>query len=73
MLEALSEIFPELLYAMLASGLALLGLFVENLGLQNLNNGQTTMGLWMAAVGVVALYAGFKLAHEKVVPAVRAA
>lgn len=72
MFETLSEILPELVYAVLAGALALLGLFTENLGIQNLANGQTTMGLWMVAVGIVALYAGFKLAHENVLPGLRA-
>lgn len=73
MYETLSEILPELLYAVLASTLTLLGLFVENLGIQTLSSGDTTMGVWMAAVGLVALYAGFKLAREKVVPGLRTA
>jgi hypothetical protein len=73
MFETLTEILPELLYTLLAGALALLGLFTENLGVQNLTNGHTTMGLWMVAVGIVALYAGFKLAHEKVLPGIRAA
>lgn len=73
MLETLSEILPELFYAVLASGLTLLGLFVENLGIQNLTGGQTTMGMWMAGVGVLALYAGFKVLQEKVLPGLRAA
>mgnify|MGYP000309587863 CR=1 FL=1 len=73
MYETLSEIVPELLYAVLASALTLLGLFVENTGIQTLGSGDATMGLWMTAVGIVALYAGFKLAREKVVPGLRAA
>jgi len=73
MYETLAEVVPELLFAVLASGLTLVGLVAENAGLQNLSSGHTTMGVWMAAVGIVALYAGFKVAREKVVPGLRAA
>ena len=73
MFEPLTEILPELTYAVLASTLTLAGLFAENLGFQNLSGGQTTIGLWMVAVGIVAIYAGLKIAREKVLPGLRAA
>lgn len=73
MFESLWELVPELLYAGLAGALTLLGLFVENTGIQTLGSGETTVGLWMTAVGLVALYAGLKLAREKVLPTLRAA
>lgn len=73
MFETLTELLPEILYALLASALTVLGLVAENAGLQTLNGGETTVGLWMVAVGFLALYAGFKLAHEKVLPAFQTA
>jgi len=73
MYETLVEVIPELVFGVLASGLTLIGLVAENAGLHNLNGGHTTIGLWMAAVGIVAIYAGFKVAREKVVPGIRAA
>lgn len=68
MIETLSEVLPELFYALLASSLALVGLFVESLGAQSLTGGQTKIGLWMSVIGFVALYAGVKLAREKALP-----
>lgn len=71
MIEGLTEIVPEVLYSALAGGLTVLGLVAENAGLQTMSGGETTVGLWMAFVGIVALYAGLKVAREKALPGLR--
>ena len=65
MLEGITETLPELLYTVLAGGLTGIGVLAETTGLQTITGGETTVGLWMAAIGLVALYTGFKLAREK--------
>ncbi|MFW6018342.1 MAG: hypothetical protein ACOCPX_05930 [Halapricum sp.] len=65
MLEGITDTLPELLYTVLAGGLTGIGVLAETTGLQTITGGDTMVGLWMAAIGLVALYAGFKLAREK--------
>ena len=71
MFDGLAEVVPEVLYALLASGLTVVGVAAETFGAQNLTGGETTIGLWMAFVGVVALYAAMKVAREKALPGLR--
>lgn len=73
MFETLTEILPELFYAVLAGALTVFGLFVESLGAQNFSGGNTIIGAWMTVVGVVALYAAIKLVREKALPGLRTA
>ncbi|WP_229121510.1 hypothetical protein [Halapricum desulfuricans] len=68
MIESAGEILPELFYTALASGLAGIGLLAEATSWQTISGGETVVGMWMAAVGLVALYAGFKLVSEKGLP-----
>lgn len=73
MFESLIEVAPEVVYALLASGLTALGAIVEVTGVQTLTSGSQTIGLWMLFVGAVALYAGYEVAREKALPAIRGA
>lgn len=65
MIEGLTEALPELFYTVLAGGLTGLGVLAETASMETITGGETMVGLWMAAIGLVALYAGFKLAREK--------
>lgn len=71
MIDTIVEVLPEILYGALAAGLTVLGLLAETMGAQTLSGGETSVGLWMTFVGMVALYAGFKVAHEKALPGLR--
>ncbi|QSG07511.1 putative membrane protein [Halapricum desulfuricans] len=65
MIESITETVPELLYTVLAGGLTVVGVLAETASMETISGGETAVGLWMAAIGLVALYAGFKLAREK--------
>jgi len=72
MLESATEVLPELFYTALASGLTGIGLIAEATSWQTIaGSGVTTVGVWMGAVGLIALYAGFKLASEKGLPSLK--
>lgn len=72
MIGSATEILPELFYTALASGLTGIGLLAEATGWQTIaSSSGTTVGLWMGAIGLIALYAGFKLASEKGLPSLQ--
>jgi hypothetical protein len=73
MLDSLIELVPELFYTIVAGALATFGLGVEYMAAQSVISGETTVGLWMLFVGLIALYASIQLAREKALPAVRSA
>ena len=47
-----------LVYVALAGALTIAGLFIEYLSLQQLGAGELVPALWLAAAGVILLYAG---------------
>lgn len=72
MIESTTEVLPELFYTVLASGLTGMGLLAEATSWQTITGGgETTVGVWMGAVGLIALYAGYKLASEKGLPSLQ--
>lgn len=71
MLESLIELFPELTYGVVATGLALLGVGIELNGIQTVVGGDVMIGLWTLLLGLIAMYASVELAREKVVPGLR--
>jgi uncharacterized membrane protein YraQ (UPF0718 family) len=73
MLESLIEVLPEVGYAAAATVLAIFGVTVELNGLQSVAGGDLVVGVWMAVLGGVALYACLELTREKVVPGLRRA
>lgn len=66
---------PELLglvfYAVVASVLTVLGAVAELASIQNLTAGQTVLGLWEVAVGVLLFYAAVNVVTDFVVPKLR--
>lgn len=62
----------ELLAYLAGTGvLALAGLFAEMTSLSYLSDGNTVFGLWLAVMGLVALYAAFSVGTDKLLPRLR--
>ncbi|SDL97078.1 hypothetical protein SAMN04487949_0351 [Halogranum gelatinilyticum] len=65
MYELLVETMPEFVaiafFTVGAGALSSLGLYLEELALETLAAGQTTLGLWFACFGLVAFYFGLYL------------
>lgn len=65
MYELLVETVPELaaiaFFTVGAGALSTLGVYLEELALETLAAGQTTLGLWFACFGLVAFYFGLYL------------
>lgn len=72
LVEPLLEVFGILLYALGAGALTVIGAFAEQAGVQSLTAGDSTLGLWFVVIGAVALYAGYLLTTDKLLPQVRA-
>jgi hypothetical protein len=70
--EPVLEILGMLLYGLGAGTLAILGTVAEQSGMQFMMAGDTTLGLWAIGVGLIALYAGYFLTTDKLLPQMRA-
>jgi hypothetical protein len=76
MYELLAETVPELgailFFAVGSSALSTLGVYLEELAIETLAAGQTTLGLWFAGFGLVAFYFGLYLfGYTELLPRVR--
>lgn len=69
--EPVLEILGTLLYVFGTGALAVLGIVAEQSGMQFMTAGDTTLGLWSIGVGLIALYAGYLLTTDKLVPQMR--
>lgn len=65
------EILGTALYGLGTGVLAVLGTAAEQYGMQFMSAGDTTIGLWAIGVGLIALYAGYILATDKLLPQMR--
>ncbi|QPV63403.1 hypothetical protein I7X12_01845 [Halosimplex litoreum] len=73
LLGPVAEALGVVLYVAIAGALAVVGALAEQAGLSNLSAGQTTLGLWEAAVGAVLIYAALNVAYHIVLPRLRGA
>jgi len=73
LLGPIAEALGVVLYVAIAGTLAVVGTLAEQAGLSNLTAGQTTLGLWEAALGAVLLYAALNVAYHIVLPRLRGA
>ncbi|MCW8171862.1 hypothetical protein [Natrialba swarupiae] len=65
--ELLAELFPLLVYTILAGVLTAGGIAAEYASVQHLGSGELMSALWLAAIGAIMLYAGvYGLAYKKV-------
>ena len=71
MIEVIVEQLSAVVYAVLATTLAVGGFLVESAGVDSLLAGQSVLGAWEATIGVLLLVAGVKLVREKLVPALQ--
>lgn len=67
----LVELLGLLFYALGAGALTVLGTVAERTGLQTLTAGDATLGLWFVGIGLVALYGGYLLTTDKLLPQIR--
>lgn len=67
----IGEFLGLALYIVAAGVLTVLGALAELASLQNLSTGQSILGLWEAAFGMVLLYAAFMVVSEYVLPRLR--
>ncbi|WP_049928155.1 hypothetical protein [Halopiger goleimassiliensis] len=64
--ELLVESITLLLYTAVAAALTGGGLIAEYSGIQQLGGGEMTVGLWLAGIGCVMLYAGvYGIGYQK--------
>ncbi|MFD1513283.1 hypothetical protein [Halomarina rubra] len=70
-LEPLVDLFQVLVYGFLTTLLTVGGLFIEQTGVSTLAT-DTTLGLWMAGIGAVALGAAYLVATDRFLPSLRA-
>ena len=73
LLGPVAEVVGVVFYVVVAGALTVVGALAEEAGLQNLTAGQTTLGLWEAALGAVLIYAGLNVAYHVVLPRLRGA
>ncbi|ELZ22709.1 hypothetical protein C475_16446 [Halosimplex carlsbadense 2-9-1] len=73
LLGPVAEALGLVLYVAIAGTLTVVGALAERAGLSNLTAGQTTLGLWEAALGAVLLYAALNVAYHIVFPRLRGA
>lgn len=67
--ELLAELIVLLLYALVATVLTAAGVAVEYTSVQYLSSGEAAVGVWLAAIGAVMLYAGvYGIGYQKVLP-----
>lgn len=72
--ELLVESLSMLLYTVIAAALTGGGVVAEYAGLQHMGAGDATVGLWLAAMGGLMLYAGvYGVGYRKVLVRVAAA
>ncbi|WP_121744071.1 hypothetical protein [Natronorubrum halophilum] len=66
--EILTELLPLLAYTIVASVLTAGGVAAEYASFQHLGSGEAMVGVWLAAIGCVMLYAGvYGLGYQKVI------
>jgi len=68
-----AEALDVVLYVAIAGTLAVVGAIAERAGLHNLTTGQTTFGLWEAAVGALLIYAALNVGYHILLPRLRGA
>lgn len=66
-----AEIAEVVFYALVATGLTVLGALTELAASNSFSTGQTTLGAWELGFGAILLYAGFRVITEFVVPRAR--
>jgi len=70
--EILAELLPLVVYTILGGALTAGGLAVEYASLQHFGSGEAMVGIWLAAIGMVMLYAGlYGIGYQKVFASVR--
>jgi len=67
----LAELLGHVFYAGIVGVLAVIGTVAEGASVQNLTAGQTVLGLWEAAFGLVLLYAGYNVFRHALLPRFR--
>ncbi|SDR32340.1 hypothetical protein [Natronobacterium texcoconense] len=71
--ELLVESLSMLLYTVAAVVLTVGGVLAEGASLQHFGSGELVVGLWLAAIGAVMLYAGlYGIAYKKLLASVLA-
>ncbi|AFZ72880.1 hypothetical protein [Natronobacterium gregoryi] len=71
--ELLAESLSMLLYTVAAAVLTVGGVLAEGASLQHLGSGELAVGLWLAAIGAVMLYAGiYGIAYKKLLASILA-
>jgi len=66
--ELVAESLVLILYTLVAAALTIGGVLVEYTSLQHVGAGDLTVGLWLAAIGAVMLYAGiYAIGYQKLV------
>ena len=70
--ELLAELLPLAVYTILGGVLTAGGLAAEYASLQHFGSGEAMVGIWLAAIGMVMLYAGlYGIGYQKVFASVR--
>lgn len=70
--ELLAELLPLAVYTILAGVLTAGGIAAEYASFQHLSSGEATVALWLAAIGVLLLYAGvYGIGYQKLAARVR--
>ena len=65
--ELLAELLPMAAYTIAAGLLTIGGFAAEYASMQHVGAGETTVALWLAAIGCVMLYAGvYGIGYQKV-------
>jgi hypothetical protein len=71
MVEYFVELLGTLLYVLGTGALAIAGVIAEQSGMQFVTAGDPILGVWLIGVGLIALYAGYFLATDKLLPRLR--
>jgi hypothetical protein len=69
--ELVVELFEILFYGLGSGFLAGLGLFTENVGIQNVSAGQLGLGAWYVVFGGVVLAMGLLVGYRELYPRLR--
>ncbi|MXV61488.1 hypothetical protein GS429_05300 [Natronorubrum sp. JWXQ-INN-674] len=65
--EVLAELLPMLAYTIIAGVLTAGGIAAEYASLQHFGSGEAMVGVWLAAIGCIMLYAGvYGIGYKKV-------
>jgi len=68
LLEPAVELLGVAVYGVVAAVLTVLGFLAEQAGIQDLQAGQSVIGAWEIAIGIVVLFAALNVAKDFVLP-----